>query len=182
MEHGAIGRIKNADPSPGGKGDFMKTLALSAIALSSVLGFATGAQAQQAKKLFFEGDIVRHALADQVGPFCVLANQFKRKEAIAWRIRVLEPTGGIADNMVLKSVVVELGNGQKLPAHYGPHGMPPTDHFWSLFWTIPADFPTGSLGYKVVATMKDDSTVTWEPFTRPATQLTVISGEPALKQ
>ena len=160
----------------------MKIVTCSAIALSlAVLGFSSAAQAQT-KKLFFEGDIVRHALADQVGPFCVLANQFKRKEAIAWRIRVLEPTGDIADNMVLKSVVVELGNGQKLPAHYGPHGMPPTDHFWSLFWTIPADFPTGSLGYKVVATMKDDSTVTWEPFTRPSTQLTVISGEPALKQ
>src|ERR1700731_4649727 len=172
---------KKADAFPGGKGAVMKTLALSAIALSTALGFADGAQAQQAKKLFFEGDIVRHALADQAGPFCVLANQFKRKEAIAWRIRVLEPAGGIADNNVLKSVVVELGNGQKLPAHYGPHGMPPTDHFWSLFWTIPADFPTGSLGYKVVATMKDDSTVTWEPFTRPSTQLTVIAGEPAMK-
>jgi hypothetical protein len=95
---------------------------------------------------------------------------------------VLEPNGNVADNNVIKSVVVVLGNGQKLPAHYGPHGMPPTDHFWSLFWTIPADFPTGSLGYKVVATMKDDSTVTWEPFTRPSTQLTVIAGDPPLKQ
>ena len=168
--------IKSADASPGGKGDFMKTFALSAIVLSSVLGFAGGAQAQQAKKLFFEGDIVRHALADQAGPFCVLNNQFKRKEAVAFRIRVLEPSGNVADNTVLKSVVVELGNGQKLPAHYGPHGMPPTDHFWSLFWTIPADFPTGSLGYKVVATMKDDSTVTWEPFNRATTQLSVIAG------
>jgi hypothetical protein len=155
----------------------MKTLALSAIALSTALGFADGAQAQQAKKLFFEGDIVRHALAEQAGPFCVLANQFKRKEAIAWRIRVLEPTGGIADNNVLKSVVVELGNGQKLPAHYGPHGMPPTDHFWSLFWTIPSDFPTGSLGYKVLATMNDGSTVEWVPFVRPTTQLMVVAGE-----
>jgi hypothetical protein len=173
--------IKNAGASPGGKGDFMKTLALSAIALSSVLGFANGAQAQQAKKLFFEGDIVRHALPDQVGPFCVLANQFKRKEAVAWRIRVLEPTGNIADNMVLKSVVVLLGNGQKIPAHYGPHGMPPTDYFWSIHWEIPADFPTGSLGYKVVATMMDDSTVTWEPFNRATTQLSVVAGEPTPK-
>jgi hypothetical protein len=174
---------------PGGKGDFMKMHAVSAIALSTVLGFASGAQAQQAgaqtqqaKKLFFEGDIVRHALPDQAGPFCVLANQFKRKEAVAWRIRVLEPAGNIADNTVLKSVVVLLGNGQKIPAHYGPHGMPPTDYFWSIHWEIPADFPTGSLGYKVVATMMDDSTVTWEPFNRATTQLTVIAGEPVLKQ
>jgi hypothetical protein len=187
---------KNAGASPGGKGDFMKILAVTAIALSSVLGFACGAQAQQAgtqaqqagtqaqqaKKLFFEGDIVRHALPDQAGPFCVLANQFKRKEAVAWRIRVLEPSGNIADNTVLKSVVVLLGNGQRVPAHYGPHGMPPTDYFWSIHWEIPADFPTGSLGYKVIATLKDDSTVTWEPFNRATTQLTVIAGEPAIKQ
>jgi hypothetical protein len=158
----------------------MKTLAISAIALSTVLGLPNGAQAQQAK-LFFEGDIVRHALPDQAGPFCVLANQFKRKEAVAWRIRVLQPSGAVADNMVLKSVVVRLGNGQTLPAHFGGHGQPPTDHFWSLHWEIPADFPTGSLGYKVIATMMDDSTVTWEPFNRATTQLMVVAGEPAMK-
>src|SRR5580692_2989485 len=112
----------------------MTKTALCALAACSVaaFGFANGAQAQQAKKLFFEGDIVRHALADQAGPFCVLANQYKRKEAIAWRIRVLQPNGEVADGKVLKSVVVELGNGQKLPAAFKSHGTPPTDYFWSL--------------------------------------------------
>jgi hypothetical protein len=161
----------------------MKSLTLSAIALTAAtIGFADGAQAQQGRKLFFEGDIVRHALADQAGPFCVLSNQFKRKEAVAWRIRVLQASGEVADNTVLKSVVVELGNGQKIPAAFKPHGAPATDHFWSLFWTIPADFPTGSLGYKVIATMNDDSVVTWEPFTRPPTQLMVVAGDPVMKQ
>jgi len=143
---------------------------------------ATSAQAQTAapRKLFFEGDIVRHALPGQQGPFCVLANQFKRKEAIAWRIRVLMPNGETADDKQIKGVVVELGNGQKVAAHFGPHGSPPTDYFWSFFWTIPDDFPTGSLGYKVHATMNNGDVVTWEPFTRPATQLTVIAGEPAM--
>ena len=88
--------------------------------------------------------------------------------------------GTPADGNYLKAVEVQLGNGQKLPAHYGPHGMPPTDFFWSLFWTIPGNFPTGSLGYKVNATMQDGSVVTWEPFTRPATQLMVIAGEPTM--
>ena len=161
----------------------MRTVTFPAIALTvAALGFADTANAQQARKLFFEGDIVRHALADQAGPFCVLVNQYKRKEAVAFRIRVLLPSGEVADNKVLKSVVVKLGNGQELPAHYGPHGMPPTDYFWSLFWTIPADFPTGSLGYKVVATRMDGTTQTWEPFTRPTTQLSVVAGEPVLKQ
>jgi hypothetical protein len=162
----------------------MKILALSALALSTALGIAAGAQAQNltqpAGKLFFEGDIVLHALEGQQGPFCVLQNRYKRGEAVAWRIRVLQPNGAVADNMVLRSVEVELGNGQKLPARYGGHGMPPTDFFWSLFWTIPGNFPTGSLGYKVNATMQDGSVVTWEPFTRATTQLMVIAGDPVM--
>jgi hypothetical protein len=160
----------------------MKTIALSAVAMSlAVVGLAGGAQAQQAKKLFFEGDIVRHALADQAGPFCVLVNQYKRKEAVAFRIRVLQSNGEVADDKAIKSVVVELGNGQKVPTGYKPHGTPPTDHFWSAFWTIPADHPTGTIGYKVVATMNDGSTVEWKPFNRPTTELMVVDGEPAMK-
>src|SRR4029077_7052660 len=115
----------------------MKILKTSVIAMS-LLGLATAAQAQsnppqntnQPRKLFFEGDIVRHALPGQQGPFCVLANQFKRKEAIAWRIRILPPNGDIGNTETLKSVVVELGNGQKIAARFGPHGNPPTDYFW----------------------------------------------------
>jgi len=161
----------------------MKYATLPIIALSlAALGFTTGARAQEAKKLFFEGDIVRHALPAQAGPFCVLNNQYKRKEAVAFRIRIMEPTGAIADNKVLKSVVVELGDGQKVPAHYGPHGMPPTDYFWSIFWTIPENHPTGTVGYKIVATMMDGSTVDWKPFNRATTELMVVDGEPEMKK
>ena len=162
----------------------MRTFTLSALVLSVAVAGFSGAYAQNrttpAGKLFFEGDIVKHALDGQQGPFCVLQNQYKRGEAVAWRIRVMKPDGTPADNNYLKAVEVQLGNGQKLPAHYGPHGNPPTDFFWSLFWTIPQNHPTGSLGYKVNATMQDGSVVTWEPFTRPATQLMVIPGEPVM--
>jgi hypothetical protein len=47
-----------------------------------------------------------------------------------------------------------------------------------LHWVIPADYPTGSLVYKVVATDLDGRTQTWEPFKRAPTQLTVIAGDP----
>ena len=159
----------------------MKIISISAFALAATL-LAPAAQAQQARKLFFEGDIVRHALPSQAGPFCVLNNQFKRTEAVAFRIRVLQPSGEVADDKVLKSVVVELGNGQKLPAAFKPHGNPPTDHFWSLFWTIPAEHPTGSVGYKVIATLNDGSVEEWKPFNRATTQLMVVAGEPTMKQ
>ncbi len=162
----------------------MKNISVSVIALAvATLGFASAAQAQQqARKLFFEGDIVRHALPAQAGPFCVLVNQYKRGEAVAFRIRALLPNGEVADDKVLKSVVVELGNGQRLPAGFKPHGAPPTDYFWSLFWTIPTDHPTGSIGYKVIATMNDGSTVEWKPFNRPTTELMVVAGDPEIKK
>ncbi len=163
----------------------MKSRILSLLALSvAVVGFSVSAEAQirttPAGKLFFEGDIVRHALMGQQGPFCILNNRYTRGEAVAWRIRVQLPDGTVADNMKIKSVDVELGNGEKLPAHFGGHGMPPTDFFWSLFWTIPDNFPTGSLGYKVNATMNDGSVVVWQPFTRDTTQLMVVAGTPTL--
>ena len=161
----------------------MKFLSLTALGCSlAVAALVSSADAQVCTtppgKLFFEGDIVRHALMGQQGPFCVLQNRYTRGEAVAWRIRILKPDGTPADNTYLKSVEVKLGNGTTLPSHFGGHGMPPTDFFWSLFWTIPMDFPTGSLGYHVVATMQDGSTVDWQPFTRDTTQLMVVEGTP----
>ena len=164
----------------------MRFSTLAAIAVTIALVGMSGTVSAQVRtdppgKLFFEGDIVRHALEGQQGPFCVLQNQFKRGEAIAWRIRILRPDGTVADNTALKSVVVELGNGQEIPTKYGPHGNPATDYFWAVSWTVPQSYPTGSLGYNVTVTMQDDSVVTWEPFTRPATQLAIIEGAPVME-
>ncbi len=161
----------------------MKSRLLSALALSvAVFGFAASADAQSrtepAGKLFFEGDIVRHALMGQQGPFCILNNRYTRGEAVAWRQRVLKTDGTPATAMDLKSVEVELGNGTKLALKYGGHGMPATDFFWSTFWTVPTDFPTGAVGYKVHATMNDGTVVTWQPFTRDSTMLMVVAGTP----
>lgn len=164
----------------------MKPFTLAAIALAIAFTGLSGSAYAQVRtnppgKLFFEGDIVKHNLEGQEGPFCVLQSRYKRGEAVAWRMRVLQANGTPADDKVLKSLVVELGNGQTVPLDYGPHGNPPTDFFWANSWTIPQNHPTGSLGYKVVATMQDGSVVTWEPFTRPASQLWVIEGTPVMK-
>jgi hypothetical protein len=162
----------------------MRSVTFSAIVLITLAGLSGTALAQSRTeppgKLFFEGDIVRHRLEGQVGPFCVLQNLYKRGEALAWRIRVLLPDGSVATDADLKSVVVELGSGETVAMRYGPHGDPPTDYFWANSWTVPASYPTGTLGYKVMVTMQDDSVVTWEPFTRPATQLAIIEGEPEM--
>ena len=162
----------------------MKFLTVSAaIALSVAFAAPASAQVRTTPpgKLFFEGDIVKHNLEGQIGPFCVLQSRYMRGEAVAWRMRLALPNGANVDDKIVKSLVVHMNNGQTLPLDYGPHGNPPTDFFWANSWTIPANHPTGSLGYKIVATMVDGSVVTWEPFTRPASQLWVIEGTPVTK-
>jgi hypothetical protein len=165
----------------------MRIAILSALALSVAgLGLAPVANAQAAKKLFFEGDLVRGAQQGAPGPFCVLNNQFKRLEKVVWRIRVLDQTGHALDDKALKSLVVELPDGQMLNARYGPHPPPAqgpaTDHFWSAIWIIPTNYPSGTLVYKVVATDSEGASQVWEPFKRTPSQLTVVAGEIEIKK
>jgi hypothetical protein len=159
-----------------------------AVAFVAVVGFLdaahTGVNARE--QLFVEGDLVRGAQQGAPGPFCVLSNQFKRLEKVVWRIRVLDAAGQSLDDKGLKSVIVELPDGQKLDAKFDRHPPPAQgpalDHFWTAVWTIPTSYPSGSLGYKVVATGKDDQSQTWEPFKSKPSQLTVVDGQIEIKK
>jgi hypothetical protein len=159
----------------------MKTLTLSAVLLSSaVVSFASGARAES---LFVEGDIVRGAQKGAPGPACVLNNQFKHLEKVVWRFRVRDQSGKVLDEKSLKSLVVELPDGQKISAAYGPHGPPnaPVDHFWTAIWVIPATYPNGAFTYKALATGGDGGSATWEPFLSKPSQLQVMPGEIEIK-
>jgi len=162
------------------RGDIVKALAISVCVVCAAGGFAAPLSAQQAGKLFFEGDLVKGPQPNQAGPFCVLQSQFKRKEQVAWRVRVLDADGKMVDDKGLKSLVVELSNGKTIELkHKGhPARVPPTDFFWSGSWVIPEDQPTGSFTYKVIATDMQGKTQTWEPFKVAASQLTVVAGDP----
>ena len=142
-------------------------------ALAAAPAFAQDA----APKLFFEGDIVRGGGPTAKGPACVLNSQFKRGETAIFRIRLIDPkTGKSLDDKGVKSMGIELSNGEKFPMSF--HGHPPkdsTDWFWVGGWPIPESQPTGSLTYKVVATTLDGSTVTWTPFKVAPSQLTILA-------
>jgi hypothetical protein len=160
----------------------MKCLIIPAVAVS-MLGFASGAQADS--KLFFYGDLER---GNQPGipPACVLNNQFKHLEKVVWRLRILDASGKPLDDKGLKSLVVELPDGQKLPARFGVHPPPrigpAVDHFWTARWIIPTEYPSGSFYYKVVATSLDGSTQTWEPFKSLPSRLAVLDGAIEIKK
>jgi len=138
--------------------------------------------------VFLEGDLVRgNTAAGITGPVCVMVNEFKRGEKIVFRIRARDVSGAALDDKGLKGVAVQLSDGQTFAAEYrarpplavrkafGLAG--PSDHFWSAVWTIPADYPTGSLGYKVIATDLEGRTHAWTPFNDPRSLPAVVPGE-----
>ena len=150
------------------------------LALLLALGVTASAEAESGKPLFIAADMVTGPGGS--GPICVLRSQFMRNERVAWRIRVQDATGKQLDDKGLKSVVVELSDGQKFPAHFGGHPpSAPTDYLWSTSWSRPADYPTGTFNYNVVATALDGTTQSWEPVNNKLSMLTVIPGtfEPA---
>ena len=165
----------------------MNVLTNSAFVLcAAMFGLSSSARAQSTDRLFFEGDIVRGDQEGAPGPFCVLNNQFKRLEKVVWRVRVLDPTGKPLDDKGLKSLVIELPDGQKLAGRFAPHPPPrvgpATDYFWTARWVIPGDYPSGSFAYKVVATALDGSSQSWEPFKREPTQLTIQAAAIEIKK
>lgn len=149
---------------------------LYAVCCAGAVTVSAPAQAQP--PFSFEGDMVRgRPQPGEKTPVCVLASQFKRKDMVVWRIRVLDrATGEPLDDKALKSLQVELPDGQKFAAKYGPHPPKgkPSDYFWSVAWEIPADYPTGTLSYTVNAVDQQGRAATWQPFKMAPSQLTVI--------
>ena len=152
-----------------------------ALGAASVLAaeFVVPTVAVAADKLYFQGDMVRgRPKSGPTGPVCVLTSQFKRMEKVVWRVRVFDPAKtNQLGKAGLKSMFVVLPDGKKFKMRFGSH--PPkksTDTYWTTAWQIPADYPTGSISYKVVATDKAGKVHSWKPFNNRGSDFTVIAG------
>jgi hypothetical protein len=157
------------------------TIRISSCAILVCFCLAGPVLAEQAQSIFIEGDMVRgNTPKGQTGPTCVLNSQFRHNENAVFRVRVRDITGKPLDDKEIKGVVVELSDGQKLPMRYGGH--PPrdsVDYFWSIGWVIPADYPLGTLRYKIVATDLAGRAQTWQSFGDPRSQIVIIAGDVA---
>jgi hypothetical protein len=125
---------------------------------------------QAAKNLILSSDMVSG------GGGCVLDNVYKPGEEVVFRIRVYDPvTGAQMDNKALSSVTVSLPDGQSFTANYGGHpSTNPLDHFWTAAWTIPANYPTGTISYTETATASDGRTGTFDNFNVQPSLLTIV--------
>jgi hypothetical protein len=154
----------------------MRTAVALCFAVLLAAGASQPAMAQdEPQKMFFEGDMVTGAGPGVPGPTCVLNSQYRHGQVVVWRVRVLDQTGKRLGDKDVKSVGIELADGQKFAMRYGPHPKGKTDdYFWSTSWKIPETYPTGTFFYKVVATGVDGQTHAWSPFNVELSQLTIV--------
>jgi hypothetical protein len=150
---------------------------LSAAGAAFALAAFCGAAQSAPPTLFIQADMVTGGQQGMGPPPCVLASQFKHKEEIVWRIRVIDAkTGKPLDDKGVKSVVITLASGQSVTAHFGNHPPPkPVDTFWSAAWVVPDDYPTGSFSYDITATDKHGHAVKFQPFKTPPALPTIIA-------
>jgi hypothetical protein len=144
----------------------------------AIFGLSQIGSAQAAgQAMVIQSDMVQGFIQGMKTPPCVMSSQFHHKDLVVFRIRVIDTqTGKQMDNTALKSLTVELPDGKKFPAHFGKH--PPQDpvaYYWTYGWVIPADYPSGSITYKVTAVDKHGHTATFEPFEAKESQLTVLA-------
>jgi hypothetical protein len=92
---------------------------------------------------------------------------------------VRDASGKLLDDKGLKSLVVEMPDGQKLAGYYWRPSAPRAARLFlgRAVWIIPADYPSGTLGsYKAVAIDMQGHTATWEPIRRPDSYPVVLPG------
>lgn len=166
------------------------TLAVAAIGLSSCGGTEedgakpAAATAPVATKTAFtiHADTVlgtkNLADADKATKACVLQSRYARNSQVVWRARVLDGADGSQmDDSKLESVTVTLADGQTFPMKFAPHPKTdPTDAFWAVSWTVPAEYPTGTVNFTVSANVKGGATAVFEPF-NVAPSLLIITDE-----
>lgn len=161
----------------------------AALALVAALGVAgcssssnatpTPAAASLAAPLVIQADTVQGSknltTAQQATQSCVEENRFDHNAEVIFRAKVIDPvTGKSLDASGLKSVVVELPNGNNVTLKFGQHpASNPTDSFWAGSWTVPADYPSGSVAWKVVATGLNGETATYQPFAVAPSQMII---------
>jgi hypothetical protein len=133
------------------------------------------------QNLFVYADTVIGFLPGVTDPadICVESNRYSLGQEIVWRIRVLDGDQQRMDDKHMNSVVVKIPGGPTLNAHYEGHpggpGATPTDYFWSVAWTIPLDYPTGTFPYQVVATAYNGLRMgTFEDFNIFPSLLTIV--------
>jgi hypothetical protein len=99
---------------------------------------------------------------------CMKTSIFKRGQHLIWRMMLIDATAGIelqGDDM--ETVVIKLPNGEEISMRYARHGGAGGPWFFTGAWSIPVDYPLGTLDYSIEVTTVDGKTGTFTEMKLP---------------
>lgn len=108
---------------------------------------------------------------------CSATSNFVRKQRVVWRMWAVDAASGkpiTADDV--KYVYIKIPGQANMNLTYGKHGsLSISPYFWSLGWAVPADYPLGTVDYKIVMKLKDGR---FGYYTQPAdgTAMLTVTG------
>ena len=95
---------------------------------------------------------------------CWQTSIFNRGNRIVWRMWAVDAATGkpiTADDV--KYAYIKVPGSANLPFSYGKHGsLNISPYFWTAVFPVPADYPLGTVAYKVVLKTKDGRFGTFE--------------------
>lgn len=110
-----------------------------------------------------------HEVVDAI---CVVNSRFEQGWRMVFRATVNDlNTGELIEDAEVRVV---LEDGQEFDMELGPHGEETL--LYTVGWTIPEDYATGTLEYEIIATV-DGEEYTYEPFDVEPSKLTIIEPE-----
>ncbi|KOY80659.1 hypothetical protein MHB44_09615 [Lysinibacillus sp. FSL H8-0500] len=141
----------------------------SSVMAAALLVGCSATEEEEVSYIAVTGDTINsHLVEDAV---CIVNSRFEQGHRLVFRANVtdLKTNEAIGD----AKVKVVLGNGEEMEMARGPHGEEATE-LYTVGWTIPEDFPTGTLDYKYVAEV-DGKEYSYEPFNVAPSKLTIIA-------
>jgi hypothetical protein len=143
------------------------------VAVGSLLSGQTPAPAGN-DRLSVYGDTVLF-LAPGVPLSCTHKSQFKRGDAIGFRMTAIDPTTGKRDRAT-QLVVHLIYSGQTIdvPMRDRQNAQAPEREFWVGKWIVPSDAMTGIVRYSVTAKDPQGRTGEYKPFEVEPSQLTIV--------
>ncbi len=143
------------------------------VAAGSLLSGQTQAPAGN-DRLIVYGDTVLF-LGPGVPLSCTHKSQFKRGDAIGFRMTAINPATGKRDRATQLVVhLIYAGQTIDVPMRDRQNAQAPEREFWVGKWIVPSDAKTGIVRYSVTAKDPQGRTGEYKPFEVEPSQLTIV--------
>ncbi len=112
--------------------------------------------------------------------FCTRRDQFVRLQRIVWRASLFDAkTMKPLTAKDVKYAYIKIAGVPNTPLRFGKHGrdIKTAPWFWTVGWTIPHDYPLGTIDFEIVVKTKKNDFGFFKQMP-PASPLTVVASYP----